>query len=207
LTRYILQHTGLSVVALTSKTSNRVKDDILSGTDGVPENPAHSRLKVVSGVDLLDEKSVERAAAEAEVGKNIRLLACLAGEVNTFVIPNLRPDKLNPSWHTQLHPEKSLAQVDLQKALHTFQLNTVGHLMLYKHFVPSIPTARELTKIKGKWKEEGTSDPAAGLLGEDTAVCLSLSARVGSIGDNAKGGWYSYRAQVSVSMVNPPVPR
>jgi hypothetical protein len=90
LTRYILKHTGLSVVALTSKTSNRVKDDILSGLDGGPGNPADSRLKVVAGVDLLDEKSVERASSEAEVGKNVRLLACFAGEVITFAIP--RPE-------------------------------------------------------------------------------------------------------------------
>jgi hypothetical protein len=82
----------------------------------------------------------------------------------------------------------------LAKALHTFQLNTLGHLMLYKHFVPHISTAREFAKLKGKWGEEGSQDPAKGLLGEDTAVCVSLSARVGSIGDNGKGGWYSYRA-------------
>lgn len=66
--------------------------------------------------------------------------------------------------------------------------------MLYKHFVPLIPTAREFAKIKDQWSQEEKRDPAKGLLLEDNAVCLSLSARVGSIGDNGKGGWYSYRA-------------
>lgn len=84
MTRYILQNTGLRVVTLTSKTSNRVKDDILSTVDGGPEKSLLSRLRVVTGVDLLDERSVERASTEAEVGKDIRLLACFAGEVIIF---------------------------------------------------------------------------------------------------------------------------
>jgi hypothetical protein len=78
--------------------------------------------------------------------------------------------------------------------MHTFQMNTLGHLMLYKHFVPSIPTAREFAKTREGWASEGKTDPAEGLLTAESAVCLSLSARVGSIGDNGKGGWYSYRA-------------
>lgn len=39
-----------------------------------------------------------------------------------------------------------------------------------------------------------TEDPAKGWVRRDGAVLLSTSARVGSIGDNRKGGWYSYRA-------------
>lgn len=66
--------------------------------------------------------------------------------------------------------------------------------MFYKHFVPLIPTVREFAKIKEGWTIPGDSDPARGLVGEGNGVCLSLSARVGSIGDNGKGGWYSYRA-------------
>lgn len=66
--------------------------------------------------------------------------------------------------------------------------------MFYKHFVPLIPTVREFAKISEAWETSGTADPAAGLVGKSNGVCLSLSARVGSIGDNGKGGWYSYRA-------------
>lgn len=84
LTRYILRNTGLSVVALTSKTSNRVKDDILSTVDDGSQKSLDSRLRVVTGVDLLDEKSVANASMEAELGKDIRLLACFAGEVMPF---------------------------------------------------------------------------------------------------------------------------
>lgn len=78
--------------------------------------------------------------------------------------------------------------------MHTFQMNTLGHLMLYKHFVPSLPTAREFAKLREEWSQNGQTDPAEGFLAADSAVCLSFSARVGSIGDNGRGGWYSYRA-------------
>ncbi|KAJ9125414.1 hypothetical protein QFC22_000374 [Naganishia vaughanmartiniae] len=173
LTRYILKHTSLSVVALTSKTSSRIQDDILSDIEGGFSDAMRKRLTVVPNVDLLKEQSVEAAARQIEGEKALRLLVCLAGE---------------------LHPEKSLAQVDMAKALHTFQLNTLGHLMFYKHFVPLIPTAREFGKLKDGWTTSGSNDPAEGLVAQDNGVCLSLSARVGSIGDNGKGGWYSYRA-------------
>ena len=72
----------MSVVALTSKTSSRIKDDILSDVGQPSSSTAHAdRLRVVTGVDLLAEDTVERAAKEAELGKSARLIVCLAGEV------------------------------------------------------------------------------------------------------------------------------
>lgn len=72
----------MSVVALTSKTSSRIKDDILSDVGQSSSSTAHAdRLRVVTGVDLLAEDTVERAAKEAELGKSARLIVCLAGEV------------------------------------------------------------------------------------------------------------------------------
>jgi hypothetical protein len=92
----------------------------------------------------------------------------------------------------QLHPEKSLASIDLKQATHSFQVNTLGHLMTYKHLVPLIATRRQFDKLAANWGEPG--DPAAGVVDGGGSLCWSLSARVGSIGDNERGGWYSYRA-------------
>jgi NAD(P)-dependent dehydrogenase (short-subunit alcohol dehydrogenase family) len=50
-----------------------------------------------------------------------------------------------------------------------FAVNASGPALLMKHFLPLLPR-------QGK------------------AVFATLSARVGSIGDNRLGGWYSYRA-------------
>jgi NAD(P)-dependent dehydrogenase (short-subunit alcohol dehydrogenase family) len=50
-----------------------------------------------------------------------------------------------------------------------FRLNAIGPALLIKHFVPLLPKDRR-------------------------ALFATLSARVGSIGDNRLGGWISYRA-------------
>lgn len=63
--------------------------------------------------------------------------------------------------------------------------------MTYKHFVPLIPNKRE----SKAWAEDDLAD---GLVGRENSLCFSLSARVGSIGDNERGGWYSYRAYVAL---------
>ena len=68
-----------------------------------------------------------------------------------------------------LQPEKSWQQLDAAKMMTAFSINAIGPALLMKHFLPLLPKS-------GK------------------AVFASLSAKVGSIGDNRLGGWYSYRA-------------
>jgi NAD(P)-dependent dehydrogenase (short-subunit alcohol dehydrogenase family) len=71
--------------------------------------------------------------------------------------------------HTEAFmPEKRLADLHYAQLLATFQANTFGPALLLRHFSP--------------------------LLDRDRAVMALLSAKVGSIGDNRLGGWYSYRA-------------
>ncbi|MFJ4067686.1 SDR family NAD(P)-dependent oxidoreductase [Pseudomonas sp. NPDC089996] len=64
--------------------------------------------------------------------------------------------------------EKSLAQLDLASLQASFATNTFAPILLLKHLLP--------------------------LLRTQPATFAALSARVGSIGDNRLGGWYSYRA-------------
>ena len=66
-------------------------------------------------------------------------------------------------------PEKSWRQLDPAHMAKAFAVNTIGPALLMKHFLPLLPRA-------GK------------------SVFATLSAKVGSIGDNHLGGWYSYRA-------------
>ncbi|ODN76742.1 hypothetical protein, variant [Cryptococcus amylolentus CBS 6039] len=179
LTRHILRHTNLSVYALTQQpSSSRLKDTILdslpSGERGKGKLSTSERLTVVDSVDVREEDGLERAKGlvkEREGEESVRLVVCLAGI---------------------LRAEKSLAGINLQDALNSFQINTLGHLMTYKHFVPLIPSKKAFRELKRGWGEEG--DPAQGLVGSGHSICCSLSARVGSIGDNERGGWYSYRA-------------
>ena len=79
-----------------------------------------------------------------------------------------------------LCPEKSPSQIEYEHALNTFRTNTLGPMMLLKHFSPFLP--RKSTVLH----EEPHLPPQA--------VWATMSARVGSITDNGLGGWYSYRA-------------
>lgn len=64
--------------------------------------------------------------------------------------------------------EKSLAQLDFSHLQASFATNAFAPILLLKHLMP--------------------------LLRKQPATFAALSARVGSIGDNRLGGWYSYRA-------------
>lgn len=66
-------------------------------------------------------------------------------------------------------PEKRLDELELGHLMAALQLNAVGPGLLLKHLVPLLASGQRV--IWGK-----------------------LSARVGSITDNHKGGWYGYRA-------------
>ena len=65
--------------------------------------------------------------------------------------------------------EKTLRALDPAELASQFALNAAGPALVLKHALKLVPKDRR-------------------------AVFAALSARVGSIGDNALGGWYSYRA-------------
>ena len=66
-------------------------------------------------------------------------------------------------------PEKSLRDLNPAHLAHAFAINAIGPALLMKHVLPQLPRA-------GK------------------SMFATLSARVGSIGDNRLGGWHAYRA-------------
>jgi NAD(P)-dependent dehydrogenase (short-subunit alcohol dehydrogenase family) len=66
-------------------------------------------------------------------------------------------------------PEKALKDLDPVWLARSYAINAIGPALVAKHFAPLMPRT-------------------------GTPVLAALSARVGSIGDNAMGGWYGYRA-------------
>ncbi len=66
-------------------------------------------------------------------------------------------------------PEKSLRAVETDNLLRLYQLNAIGPVLLMKHFSKLMPKS-------------------------ERSIFATLSARVGSTGDNRLGGWYAYRA-------------
>ncbi|NQW95001.1 MAG: SDR family NAD(P)-dependent oxidoreductase, partial [Polaromonas sp.] len=69
----------------------------------------------------------------------------------------------------QGQPERSFNNLDAVYLNQVFQINTLGPALVMKHFLPLLPK---------------------------TGRCVAgfVSAKVGSISDNALGGWYGYRA-------------
>jgi NAD(P)-dependent dehydrogenase (short-subunit alcohol dehydrogenase family) len=65
-------------------------------------------------------------------------------------------------------PEKHLGALNAKQLARSFEINAIGPVLLIKHFSP--------------------------LMSNERSIYAKLSARVGSISDNQKGGWYGYRA-------------
>ena len=65
-------------------------------------------------------------------------------------------------------PEKSMRALDADNLAALFAVNAIGPVTVAKHLLPLTPRDRP-------------------------SLFAALSARVGSIGDNRLGGWYSYR--------------
>ncbi|MFM9939733.1 MAG: SDR family NAD(P)-dependent oxidoreductase [Hyphomicrobiaceae bacterium] len=68
-----------------------------------------------------------------------------------------------------MKPEKTWRSLDPAMMMRAFEINTIGPALIAKHVLPLLPRDRR-------------------------SIFATLSARVGSIGDNRLGGWYSYRA-------------
>jgi len=66
-------------------------------------------------------------------------------------------------------PEKSWRELEAARMARSFAINAIGPALIMKHILPLLPR-------QGK------------------SVFATLSAKLGSIGDNQLGGWYSYRA-------------
>lgn len=66
-------------------------------------------------------------------------------------------------------PEKALRDLDATALAASFAANAIGPALAIKHFAPLLART-------------------------DKTAIAALSARVGSISDNRKGGWYGYRA-------------
>ena len=88
--------------------------------------------------------------------------------------------KAQGPWHCVIHaagmlhgphglPEKRMVQMNYAQMEATFRTNTFGPALVLAHFAPLLPK-------------------------QERSLLAVLSAKVGSIGDNRLGGWYSYRA-------------
>lgn len=124
------------------------------------------RLQLVAcDVTVEDNRHDSIETAAARVAD---LVPCLHLLINTAGVLHVRG---------VLSPETSLSRVTMGSLMLSAATNAFGPILVSKHLAPLLVNAAE-----------------AGALPERPAVIANLSARVGSIGDNHLGGWYSYRA-------------
>ncbi|KAG0654928.1 hypothetical protein C6P46_001323 [Rhodotorula mucilaginosa] len=167
--RHLLKRSSLSVVA-TSRDPSAARRAILDGLDG--QDGYDARLKVYE-VDARHEETIKKAAQEVEKEfgkKSLRMLINASGV---------------------LHADKSIASIDADALLHTFQLNTFAPLLAFKHFFPLLPQKND---VRSSEADDANKDPANGMIHPGLGVLATVTAKIGSIEDNKKGGWYAYRA-------------
>ncbi|KAA1466101.1 NAD(P)-binding protein [Dentipellis sp. KUC8613] len=164
LTRHFLQTTKLPVFATHRSGS---ASSVAADILKPLKDVESSRLTLLP-LDLTDEGSI--AAAADKLGTSL---------------PEGHDSYLHTAFFTggMLHPEKQPADIDIGALTETFQTNVISHLLLIKHFSRFLPSAR--TK-QADSTETDTDTPKS--------KWVHVSARVGSIADNKRGGWYSYRA-------------
>ena len=97
-------------------------------------------------------------------------IASAAARISAVALPlRLVFDATGMLHDGDIQPEKSWRSLDPAAMARSFAINAIGPALLMKHLLPL-------------------------LAGDGKSVFATLSARVGSIGDNHLGGWYSYRA-------------
>lgn len=131
---------------------------------------AHGDALLCLRLDVRREETLSASAARiAETcGSRIHWLVNCAGVLHGDSITPDSP-KREGSGPDRAGPEKRIEDVDPDRLRAVFEVNAFGPLLVAKHFL-------ELLRH------------------DDRAVLANLSARVGSIGDNRRGGWYAYRA-------------
>ena len=105
-------------------------------------------------VDITDEPQI--AAAVKRIQESVKQL-----HLAIYCVGVLHDQNLSP--------EKSLRQINAENLIYSFQVNSIGAVLLAKHLMPLFNKT-------------------------ERSVFASISAKVGSIGDNRLGGWYGYRA-------------
>ncbi|WP_296427756.1 SDR family NAD(P)-dependent oxidoreductase [Yoonia sp.] len=114
----------------------------------------------------VDVTTLSRAADGFDVGNPASVDTHLERLAGPFDLIFVAVGILAPLWGA---PEKALSAIKADDMAHVFAVNAIGPALILRH--------------------------AARLLPNDArGVVATLSARVGSIGDNKIGGWHSYRA-------------
>ena len=158
---------------------------VIGGTRGIGlalveallANPAYA-VVTAAGRTVADHAALDRLAA-AHGARSARLRLDLSDEVGVETAAaelKATTPKLHLLINTAgllhgdgLSPERRLSDINPAALAKSYAVNAIGPILVAKHFQSLLAHG-------------------------ERAVLATLSARVGSIGDNRLGGWYAYRA-------------
>ena len=128
------------------------------------------RMSAWSRRPLATDQPVEWSSVDLKDERTIAEAALRLDEVDLVIVATglLHAGATGPA-HTPMQPEKTWRTLEPEVMAESFAVNAIGPALVAKHVLPLFPRDRR-------------------------ALFAALSARVGSIGDNRLGGWYSYRA-------------
>jgi NAD(P)-dependent dehydrogenase (short-subunit alcohol dehydrogenase family) len=135
-----------------------------TGAIGAGFEKALSRMPACAGVIGLGRKT--DPAFDLEDEASIAACARAVAPAGPF---DLIVDATGALHINGVAPEKRLHDLSADRLSRAFTINAIGPALLMKHFIPLLPA-------------------------KSRCMFATLSARVGSITDNRKGGWYGYRA-------------
>ncbi len=165
---------------LGNNNSNNNRVRVVAAARGGPDDPGDGLAALAREVD--DPSRLHVAALDVERPDSIEACAAAvqASHGRVDVLLNVA-GLLHDADHM---PERKLDQVEQDWLLRSMAVNAAGPLLMAKAFAPLLRRDRQ--------------DLA-------TSLICNLSARVGSLGDNGLGGWYSYRmskAALNMATVN-----
>lgn len=139
---------------------------VVGSTGGIGAAVANLLDRDPLSADVLRLGRRAEIALDLEDESSIEAAAAKVGEGGSV---DLLFDATGILHDDDISPEKALRSIDGSAMARVFAINATGPALLLKHFHRLFPRKRK-------------------------CVAASLSARVGSIGDNRAGGWYAYRA-------------
>lgn len=130
---------------------------------------AWSRSGAPSGGEAADPRLRWRSGVDLEHEQTVLDAAALLREEQADLRLVVNAAGLLHDASTGQEPERRLEQLDGEWLARSFRVNAIGPMIVIREVLPLVPR-------------------------RERAVIASMSARVGSIGDNRLGGWYGYRA-------------
>ncbi|MEH2161662.1 MAG: SDR family NAD(P)-dependent oxidoreductase [Nostoc sp.] len=120
-------------------------------------------------LSLVDKHSDKLICLEMDITDELQIVEAVQKIRNQVDKLHLVVNCVGLLHEETLQPEKSLREINSENLLRYFQINSIGAILLAKHLLPL-------------------------LRHRERSVFASISAKLGSIGDNQLGGWYGYRA-------------